>query len=108
VWRLPAGELRADAVLDDGAGGLKTGLDLSARATLRPRRLEVEARFTGFRWRSDQQPATDAGFVLGVQAGARWEAGTGVRLHLLAEDNVGTFYDSQYRALAIVEVDASL
>jgi hypothetical protein len=108
VWRRPAGVLRADGYFDDGAGGRKTGLDLSARAAVAPRRLELETRFTGYRWRSDQQSATDAGFVLGVQAGARWEAGSGVRLHVLAEDNVGTFYDSQYRALAIVEIDAAL
>jgi len=31
-----------------------------------------------------------------------------VRLHLLAEDNVGTYYYSQFRTLAVVEVDTSL
>jgi hypothetical protein len=46
--------------------------------------------------------------VFGAQAGGRWQLGRGVKLHLLAEDNVGTFYKSQFRGLAVVEVDASL
>jgi hypothetical protein len=31
-----------------------------------------------------------------------------VRLHVLAEDNVGTYYLSQFRGLGVLEVDASL
>ena len=46
--------------------------------------------------------------MFGAQAGGRWQLGRGVKLHLLAEDNVGTFYKSQFRGLAVVEVDASL
>jgi len=108
AWRRPGGVLRADGYYDDGFGGRKGGVDLSGRWAVRPRKLELEGRLTGYRWRSDQQPATDVGFVLGTQAGGRWEVGNGVRLHLLAEDNVGTFYRSQWRGLAIVEISASL
>ena len=46
--------------------------------------------------------------MFGAQAGGRWLLGQGVRLHLLAEDNVGTYYASQFRGLAVVEVDAIL
>jgi hypothetical protein len=102
--------LRADGYYDDGYGGLKLGLDASARWGPPPplRTWELEGRLTAFRWRSDQQSVNDAGFVLGVQAGGRYELGNGIRLHLLGEDNVGTFYASQFRALAVVELDASL
>jgi hypothetical protein len=108
AWRRARGVLRGDGYFDDGFGGRKGGVDLSARWELRPRAFELEGRLTGYRWRSDQQPATDQGFVLGMQAGARARLGEGVRLHVLAEDNVGTFYAGQYRALAMVEMNASL
>ena len=52
--------------------------------------------------------ASNGGVVFGAQAGGRYRLGQGVRLHLLAEDNVGTYYHSQFRGLAVVEVDASL
>jgi hypothetical protein len=107
-WRRTGALVRCDGYWDGGYGGQKIGLDLSVRWTVRPRVLELEGRLTGWKWRSDQQPATDAGLVGGAQAGGRWELGQGIRFHLLAEDNVGTFYRGQYRALVIVEVDASL
>jgi hypothetical protein len=31
-----------------------------------------------------------------------------VKLHVLGEDNVGTYYNSAFRVLAVVEVNASL
>ena len=49
--------------------------------------------------------ATDHGFIFGAQMGGRWRLGHNIRLHLLGEDNVGTFYVGQYRGLAIVEMD---
>jgi hypothetical protein len=108
AWRRVRGLLRGDTYFDDGYGGRKAGVDLYGRWEVRPRVLELEGRLTGYTWRSDQQPLTDTGFVLGMQAGARWRVGEGVRLHLLAEDNVGTFYTGQYRGLALVEMNASL
>ncbi|HEY2730848.1 MAG TPA: hypothetical protein VGK52_12980 [Polyangia bacterium] len=108
AWRQTHGVVRLDAYFDGGFGGRKTGADLSARWEVRPRAVELEGRLTGYEWRSDQQTATDRGFVLGAQAGGRYRLGQGVRLHLLVEDNVGTFYASQYRGLAVVELDASL
>jgi hypothetical protein len=108
AWRRPHGVVRLDGYFDGGFGGRKTGADLSARWEVRPRAVELEGRLTGYEWRSDQQSATDQGFVLGAQAGGRYRLGEGLRLHLLVEDNVGTYYAGQYRGLAVVELDASL
>jgi hypothetical protein len=107
-WRRPRGLLRGDVYFDDGYGGRKNGVDVYGRWEVKPRKLELEGRLTGYQWRSDQHPETDHGFVVGAQAGARWRLGHNVRLHLLAEDNFGTLYYGQYRGLAIVEMDASL
>jgi hypothetical protein len=100
--------LRLDTYVDGGFGGRKVGVDSSGRWQVRPRALELEGRLTAYEWKSDQQPATDTGFVFGAQAGARYRLGEGVRLHALLEDNVGTFYTGQYRGLIVVELDASL
>jgi hypothetical protein len=108
AWRRTRGVFRADAYFDGGFGGRKAGGDLVARWAARPRALELEGRLTGYDWRSDQQSATDKGFVLGVQAGGRFRVGEGASLHLLVEDNFGTFYVGQYRGLAVLEVDASI
>ncbi|MDB4980276.1 MAG: hypothetical protein JWM82_1028, partial [Myxococcales bacterium] len=108
AWRRARGVLRGDGYWDDGFGGRKVGGDLSGRWALPARAVELEGRLTGYVWRSDQHPSTDAGFVLGAQAGARYRVGDGVRLHVLVEDNVGTFYFGQYRGLALLEMNASL
>jgi len=111
-WRRGRGLVRADGYFDDGYGGRKLGVDASARFAPLPT-FELEGRLTGYQWRSDAWPDTpggvnEGGVVFGAQAGGRWVLGQGVRLHLLAEDNVGTYYASQFRGLAIVEVAASL
>jgi len=107
VWRSGRNVLRGDGYWDDGFGGRKLGADASVRARV-ARPMELEGRLTGYYWRSDLAPTTDTGVVFGAQAGGRYDLGPGVRLHLLAEDNVGTFYVGQYRVLAIVELAASL
>jgi hypothetical protein len=112
TWRRGRGYMRADGYWEDGYGGRKVGVDASARLGIR-RAFEVEGRLTGYEWRPDATAnvasAPDNGGVsFGAQAGGRWQLGRGVKLHLLAEDNVGTFYKSQFRGLAVVEVDASL
>ncbi len=94
TWRRGRGYVRLDGYFDDGYGGRKLGVDASARfAPLRA--FELEGRLTGYQWRSDAWSDTagagnDAGVVFGAQAGGRWVLGQGVKLHLLAEDNVGT------------------
>jgi hypothetical protein len=107
VWRRGRGLLRGDAYWDDGFGGRKLGLDLAARLALRPG-FELEGRLTGYHWKSDLSPATDHGVTLGAQAGGRYQLGPGVRLHVLAENNTGTYYYALFRGLAVIEVDASL
>ncbi|HET6284026.1 MAG TPA: hypothetical protein VFH73_23925 [Polyangia bacterium] len=107
-WRRSGGVLRADVYFDDGYGGRKAGGDASGRYTLHPGGVELEGRLTGYHWRSDLQPQSNTGVVFGAQAGTRFPIAEGMRLYLLAEDNVGTFYRSQYRGLAILEIDVSL
>src|SRR6266545_7464666 len=107
AWRRGRGVLRGDAYGDGGFGGRKLGLDLAARWAVRPA-FEREGRLTGYLWRSDLNPINDEGVVLGAQAGGRYQLGPGLRLHVLAEDNFGTFYKAQFRGLAMVEVDASI
>jgi hypothetical protein len=108
AWRRGRGLLRADGYWDDGYGGRKVGIDTTARIAVRPP-IELEGRLTGYAWRSDLQPSTSgSGVVFGAQAGGRFELGRGQHLHLLVEDNVGTYYESQFRGLAMFEVDASI
>jgi hypothetical protein len=107
TWRRGRGFVRADGYADNGFGGRKLGGDLAGRFALRPA-FELEGRFTGYFWRSDLNPVNDAGVVFGVQGGGRYQLGRGVRLHLLAEDNFGTMYTTQFRTLAVLEMDASI
>jgi hypothetical protein len=111
VWRRGRGLVRADGYWDDGYGGRKLGVDAFARLAV-TRAFDLEGRLTGYHWRADASDGAgttnNGGSVFGAQAGGRWRLGQGVRLHLLAEDNVGTYYQSQFRGLAVVEVDASL
>ena len=108
AWRNARGMLRADAYWDDGYGGRKAGVDATTRVKVRDP-LELEGRLTGYTWRNDVQPSPNSsGVVFGAEAGGRFRLGQGVHLHLLVEDNVGTYYESQFRGLAMVELDAGL
>jgi hypothetical protein len=111
TWRRGRGMLRADGYWDDGYGGRKIGVDTTGRIAVRAP-IELEGRLTGYAWRSDLSSIAGAGtgngVVFGAQAGGRFQLGKGEHLHLLVEDNVGTYYESQFRGLAMFEVDASL
>ena len=110
VWRRGRGLVRGDSYWDDGYGGRKLGVDVAARAPVH-RRLDLEGRLTGYHWRTDQPVAATAssgGVVFGAQAGGRYRLGEGMRLHLLGEDNISTYYLSQFRVLAVLELEASL
>jgi len=100
--------LRIDGYYDDGYGGRKLGADLSARYAIYPGQWELEGRLTGYGWRSDLQPESNRGVVFGAQAGSRYQLAPGMRVHFLAEENAGTLYRSQFRGLALIDVDASL
>ena len=99
--------LRGDGYADGGYGGLKVGSDVTGRFVMGPA-FDLEGRLTGYLWRDNLNPNNDAGVVFGTQAGGRYLLGPGVRLHLLVEDNFGTFYSSQFRGLAVLEVAASI
>jgi hypothetical protein len=107
AWRNARGMLRADGYWDDGYGGRKVGVDATTRVKLRPT-FELEGRLTGYGWRSDLPSATPSGVVFGAQAGGRLQLGKGTRAHLLVEDNFGTYYESQFRGLAMLELDSSI
>ena len=46
--------------------------------------------------------------MAGLGLGGIYKMSPKIRLHLLGEDNRGTYYSAQLRALAILEVDVSL
>ena len=110
VWRRGRGLVRGDSYWDDGYGG-RSWASTCSRASPVHRKLELEGRLTGYHWRSDQPAsatASNGGVVFGAQAGGRYRLGEGMRLHLLGEDNVSTYYVSQFRGLAVLELEASL
>ncbi len=108
AWRNLRAMVRADGYWDDGYGGRKAGVDATTRIKVREP-IELEGRLTGYTWRNDVQPTPDSsGVVFGAEAGGRLRLGQGVHLHLLVEDNVGTYYESQFRGLAMLELDAGL
>jgi hypothetical protein len=108
AWRTARGMLRADGYWEGGYGGRKIGLDATTRVKVRPQ-VELEGRLTGYAWRSDlATPVNGSGVVFGVQGGGRFVLGEGIRVHLLIEDNVGTYYESQFRGLAMLEIDARI
>ncbi len=107
AWRDARGMVRADGYLDGGYGGRKIGVDATTRVKVRPA-IELEGRLTGYGWRNDLPSATPSGVVFGAQAGGRIQLGEGTRAHLLLEDNVGTYYESQFRGLAMLELDAGI
>ena len=103
-WRSTRAMVRADGYWDDGYGGRKVGVDATARMQIR-RPIELEGRLTGYAWHTDLDPTPNGGgVVVGIQAGSRFQLGEGVMLHLLIEDNVGTYYESQFRGLAVLEL----
>ena len=46
--------------------------------------------------------------MVGTGAGALYQMSRQMRLHFLGENNTGTYYRAQLRALAILEVDVTL
>ncbi len=100
--------LRFDLYGDAGLGGWKVGGDLAGRWSIDPRRLDVEGRVTVYAWRADQVPEPQTVLMGGLGAGAVYKMSPKIRLHALVEDNRGTYYTTQLRGIAILEVDMSL
>jgi hypothetical protein len=100
------GYVRLDAYYEDGYGGIKAGVDASARVALYrdlQTGLVAEARLDYVHFKDDSR-TIDHADSFGVQAGLRYSFVRGVMLHLLLEENVNRFYDSQLRLLAVLDV----
>jgi hypothetical protein len=96
------GPVRLDLFYEDGYGGLRAGGDLSGRARL-GRRLDLQGRAEVVVFDEDSIENLHATTFAG-QAGARWQLGPGMALHLLLEENVNRFDTSQLRAVAILDL----
>jgi hypothetical protein len=97
------GYVRADAYLELGYGGRRTGFDLSTRLRIWRQILFLEGRATYAYFMDDAQPL-DAGHSFGGQLGARVQLGRGIALHVIGEDNVNSFYQSQLRFYAVLDL----
>jgi len=102
------GRARLELYADGGYGGWKAGGDLSGRWALFARPVELEGRLTAYTWRADGTPVPQTASMVGAQAGALYRMSRAIRAHFLAEDNLGTYYRVQLRALVVLEVDVTL
>lgn len=98
------GFLRADAYAELGYGGTNLGGDVSTRWQVWRDRISLEGRLLYAHFEDDLRPVVSRADSFGVQAGARVQLFPGLLLHLLAEDNVNRFYDSQLRFFALLDV----
>lgn len=106
--RTTRGRARVDGYAEAGAGGWKVGGDVSARWNLRPNLLDVEGRLTATAWRSDDVPQPRDALMVGGGVGCVYHLGRKMRVHILGEDNSGTYYRAQIRGLAVLEMDVTL
>jgi hypothetical protein len=103
---LKRGNVRLDAYYEDGYGGLRAGIDAAARVALwrdLQTGLVAEARLDYVHFQDDSR-TIDHADSFGVQAGLRYSFVRGVMLHVLMEENVNRFYESQFRLLAVLDV----
>jgi hypothetical protein len=102
------GRARLDLYGEAGTGGWKVGGDLSGRMAVLPSVLDLEGRFTAYTWRADGVPDPRNAVMVGTALGALYQMSRKMRLHVLGEDNSGTYYRAQLRALCVLEVDVTL
>jgi hypothetical protein len=102
------GRARADLYFEEGYGGRKIGGDVHGRFAVAPGELDIEGRLTVYGWRAQGAPEPKDALMAGVQLGALYQMSSKIRLHTLLEDNTGTSYRAQLRALLMLEVDAAL
>jgi hypothetical protein len=100
------GYLRLDGYYEDGYGGLKAGVDLGLRFALYGdlySGLVAEGRLSYVHFRDDSR-TLDHADSFGLQTGLRYSFTRGLTVHLVIEENVNRFYDSQFRLLALLDV----
>jgi hypothetical protein len=100
------GFVRVDAYYQDGYGGLTTGVDVGTRVALLGdvwSGLNAEARVSYVRFQDDSRPIDHAD-SFGLQTGLQYTFTPGATLHVVMEENVNRFYDSQFRLLALLDL----
>ena len=102
------GRARVDGYAEAGFGGWKVGGDASGRWVLHPNLFEVEGRVTTTAWRADDVPEPRDAFMVGGALGFVYHLGRKMRVHVLGENNSGTYYRAQVRGLGVLEMDVSL
>ncbi len=102
-WQRENGLLRLDAYGDGGYGGLRAGSDLSGRLLVWRNRLGFEGRLL-YLYFADDQKVDLRSHMFGFQVGARWAIINGLLLHILAENNIDRYYNSQLRVLAMLDL----
>jgi hypothetical protein len=103
AYRRPHGFVSLDGYCDGGYGGVRAGANLSGRLLLWRDTVGLESRAMYIYW-SDDQRQTSYSHGMSLQAGVRWAIVPGTLLHVMAEDNVDRFYNSQFRLLAVLDV----
>ena len=106
-YDLPRGFLRGDLYYEGGYGGTKLGADLSTRIKVFRDLASLEARLTYVHFQDDLR-LTDHADSVGLSVGGRIAFYRGMLLHLMVEDNVNRFYNSQLRFYALLDVTAIL
>jgi hypothetical protein len=102
-WRLGRGRVSLEGYHLNGRQGATLGADLDGLFALR-RWLSLEGRLSLARLHDSTRPdGTLTAF--GFQAGATLRLVTGLRLHLLLEDNVSRLYTSAFRLLGVVDLE---
>jgi hypothetical protein len=100
------GFARADGYYEDGFGGQKGGFDLSGRVRILGdflTGLVFDGRLSYVHFHDDAR-AVAAADSLGIQGGLRYSFWKGLTVHLALEENLNTYYASQLRVLALLDV----
>lgn len=97
------GFVRLDGYLEMGYGGTRVGVDAATRMRIYGDWLAAEGRLTYAHFVDDIRAEASAD-SFGFQLGARLALSRGVLLHILFEDNINRFYDSQLRVYAVLDI----
>jgi hypothetical protein len=103
---LGRGFARLDGYYEDGFGGTKGGVDLSARFLVLGDWLSglvLDGRVSYVHFRDDARAVAHAD-SWGLQGGLRYSFWRGLTAHLALEENINRLYASQLRVLALLDV----